>query len=453
MNKIFDWFYDFISYVGMLPKKLTSGLIKEVILLFKSLFKVNKSHNSQPRNKRKKLIEKAIIGLVVAGIVTGILFVSSVSSDKVNAIELTINDNVVGYANSLTEIDVAKAYALKVLGNTGDAEIETKEVKTEPCNIKTANALSHIIVNELGQDLIPVYEIYISDKLFCAVADIVDARTAVNEIYQLTQKLYPDSTVSFSQRVHFKPTYYTKNNKDIYSQQQLRAELGTAVKYLHAKCEEKITQTSYETVEVQTNTLFVGDSRVRREGENGSDYTVSLVKYVDNQKVLSEHLLSYSINDPVTKIIERGIRAQSLSMGSYTVYQTTGMFCWPVVDLKRVTSPFGHRRMGYHRGIDISGANASGKLIVAGAAGTIVAAGWNNQGYGNYVRINHGNGVETLYAHMLNDSIMVSVGDKVQRGQPIGRVGNTGNSFGAHLHFEVRINGNRINPAPYIGLQ
>ena len=65
----------------------------------------------------------------------------------------------------------------------------------------------------------------------------------------------------------------------------------------------------------------------------------------------------------------------------------------------------------------------------------------------------HGNGVETLYAHMLDNSLMVSAGDYVQKGQTIGRVCNTGYSFGAHLHFEVRLNGNRLNPAPYLGLE
>ena len=104
-------------------------------------------------------------------------------------------------------------------------------------------------------------------------------------------------------------------------------------------------------------------------------------------------------------------------------------------------------------GIDISGAGASGSLVVAGASGTVTEAGWSTTGYGNYVIIDHGNGVETLYGHMLDNSISVSKGDTVYKGQAIGRVGDTGYSFGAHLHFEVRINGNRVDPARYIGLE
>ncbi len=453
MNKLFDSIFFFIAELGLLPKKLAGILAKEIVLLFKSFFKVNKSNKKNSRHRRKHFMEIAIIAIVIMAIVSSTLLIVSKSNDKVSAVQIKVDGEVIGYANSQTEVDIAKAYALKVLGSVGNAEFKERNVKTEANNIKTASALSDIIIKSLGAELIPVYEIYISDKLLCAVTDIVEARAAVNDVYKLTEKLYPNSAVSFSQQVTFNHTYYAKNNQNIMSIPQLRTELGSALNFIHAKCEEKIAPTQFETVEVQTNTLFVGDSRVRREGENGEEYKVSLVKYVDNQKILSEHLLSYSISDPVTKIVERGVRAQSLSMGSYTVYQTTGMFCWPVVDPYRVTSPYGHRSLGYHRGIDISGANASGKLVVAGAAGTVIAAGWNNQGYGNYVRIDHGNGVETLYAHMLNDSLMVNVGDKVQRGQTIGRVGNTGNSFGAHLHFEVRINGNRINPAPYIGLQ
>ena len=220
-----------------------------------------------------------------------------------------------------------------------------------------------------------------------------------------------------------------------------------------ANCEKTVKTVEYDTVEIQTNTLFIGDTRTRREGADGSAYAIDLVTYIGDKKVSAEKLMSVSVKAPVSRIIERGIRAESLSLGTYSVLQTTGYFCWPVVGLFTVTSPFGYRSLGYHRGIDISGASASGALVVAGASGTVTQAGWSTGGYGNYVVIDHGNGIETLYAHMLDNSIMVNPGDTVTKGQAIGRVGNTGYSFGAHLHFEVRINGNRLNPAPYLGLE
>ncbi len=449
MNKIIDLIYSAVAYIGKFPVILLAEALKRL----KNIFKHEKKNKKFELRYNKRYAEIAIISFVVLAVIATSVVVVNSNSSKVSAIRLKIDDTVIGYANSQTEVDVAKAYALKVLGETSAVQIQVDEVRTEANNIKTASALSDKIIEYSGDKLVPVYEIYLSNNLLCAVTDVTQARKAVAEVYELTKKLYPESAVSFSQGITFVPTKYAEGNNNIYSVSDMKSKLGSQLKFIHAQCEENITQTQYDTVEVQTNTLFIGDSRVRREGENGSEYKVSLVKYINNQKIMSEHLLSYPITDPITKIVERGTRAQSLTMGSYTVYQTAGMFCWPVVDLYRVTSPFGPRRLGNHRGIDISGANASGKLIVAAAGGTVIKAGWNNGGYGNHVVIDHGNGIETLYAHMLDNSIMVNVGDRVQRGQTIGRVGNTGNSFGAHLHFEVMINGNKYDPAPYLGLQ
>ena len=101
-------------------------------------------------------------------------------------------------------------------------------------------------------------------------------------------------------------------------------------------------------------------------------------------------------------------------------------------------APSGRLSQGIHgwNGVDIAAPN--GSPINAAAAGTVIVSrvgGWNG-GYGNYVVIDHGNGVQTLYAHMNTDA--VSVGEKVVRGQNIGTVGNTGQATGYHLHFEVR---------------
>lgn len=122
-------------------------------------------------------------------------------------------------------------------------------------------------------------------------------------------------------------------------------------------------------------------------------------------------------------------------------------FIWPVGG--PITGSFWEWRGDhYHTGIDI-GAD-EGTAVVAPASGTVIHTNWGwGGGYGNYVQIDHGGGVVTLYAHL--SSIGVRIGDTVAQGQSIiGAVGNTGHSFGAHLHFEVIVNGAYVDPLAYL---
>ncbi len=117
------------------------------------------------------------------------------------------------------------------------------------------------------------------------------------------------------------------------------------------------------------------------------------------------------------------------------------------------TSPFGYRihpitgEHKLHGGIDFGGSGP----IVAAQSGTVEIAGYDS-GWGNYVKINHGNGVETLYAHMVSGSLAVAPGQKVSQGQHLGTMGMTGSATGIHLHFEVYVNGTRVDPASYLGM-
>ena len=129
----------------------------------------------------------------------------------------------------------------------------------------------------------------------------------------------------------------------------------------------------------------------------------------------------------------------------------TGTLQWPLPVAGTITSQFGHRvdpitgEVSSHTGTDI--ACAEGTPILAAADGIVtVANGLDSWGgsYGYYIQINHGGGIETLYAHC--SSICVTPGQQVQAGQVIGYVGHTGRATGSHLHFEVRANGNRVNP-------
>jgi murein DD-endopeptidase MepM/ murein hydrolase activator NlpD len=98
-----------------------------------------------------------------------------------------------------------------------------------------------------------------------------------------------------------------------------------------------------------------------------------------------------------------------------------------------------------HEGIDIG--CAFGAPNRAAASGTVIHAGWLG-GYGNLVVVDHGNGLSTAYAHA--SSIVVGVGQSVSQGQTVSLVGSTGNSSGPHLHFEVRVNGNAVDPLLYL---
>lgn len=110
-----------------------------------------------------------------------------------------------------------------------------------------------------------------------------------------------------------------------------------------------------------------------------------------------------------------------------------------------ISSRFGGRGRGVHTGLDI--ATSMGTGVVAASGGTVVFAAYSG-GYGNIIKIDHGNGVQTWYAHL--SAIYVAPGQAVGQGTLIGAVGSTGNSTGPHLHLEIRINGEAVNPQAYI---
>jgi murein DD-endopeptidase MepM/ murein hydrolase activator NlpD len=118
----------------------------------------------------------------------------------------------------------------------------------------------------------------------------------------------------------------------------------------------------------------------------------------------------------------------------------TGIFGWPAAG--QITQGYWDR----HRALDVGA--WKGAPVQAADSGYVVAAGWDDSGYGRMVVIDHGNGFQTLYAHM--QVYYVEVGDSVAKGEQIGEVGSTGNSTGPHLHFEIRNNGIQRNPFGFL---
>lgn len=192
----------------------------------------------------------------------------------------------------------------------------------------------------------------------------------------------------------------------------------------------------YEIEYVDDNTMWEGDTRVITKGAYGTADTAARVTYegVDEvERVIESQTI---ITEPVTEVQARG----TLERPSWA---PTGSFRWPTSG--SITSKYGYRNIfggsSFHGGIDI--ANSYGTDIVAADGGVVCYAGWMS-GYGYLVQIDHQNGYVTYYGH--NSSLLVSVGDKVFKGQHIAEMGSTGRSTGNHCHFEVRVNGERTNP-------
>jgi murein DD-endopeptidase MepM/ murein hydrolase activator NlpD len=146
---------------------------------------------------------------------------------------------------------------------------------------------------------------------------------------------------------------------------------------------------------------------------------------------------------------------QRTAASAYTY--SGGKLGYPLPKIAPITSGFGSRvdpingRKGaFHQGLDL-GASRNTQILAA-EDGVVVVAGWTN-GYGNTVIIDHGKGLWTLYGHIINGGIKVKKGQIVKRGQNIALVGMTGRATGYHLHFEVRLNGEYVDPKPYLNLK
>lgn len=158
---------------------------------------------------------------------------------------------------------------------------------------------------------------------------------------------------------------------------------------------------------------------------------------------LATMLMNSKINEPIQVIEEPEEIIELVEVEE--VIEEKLIFEKPISNYT-ITSRYGMRRGKLHKGIDL--AAPKGTNIYASEGGTVKFAGWNSTGYGYLVIISHKDNYETYYAHC--SKLLVNKGDIVEKGDLIAKVGSTGNSTGPHVHFEVRLNGEPLNPYDYI---
>ncbi|MDQ0284968.1 murein DD-endopeptidase MepM/ murein hydrolase activator NlpD [Desulfofundulus luciae] len=186
------------------------------------------------------------------------------------------------------------------------------------------------------------------------------------------------------------------------------------------------------------NSMYRGQQRIIQPGKPGLEEVTYQVAYLNGREVSRDVLDRRVIRKSETRVVAVGSRMLLASRSG-----TGGRLAWPTVGA--IESPFGPRWGRLHAGVDIAAGTSA--PVRAAESGRVVSAGWNG-GYGLMVDVYHGDGVITRYAHL--SRIEVRVGQRVERGQVLGRVGSTGNATGPHLHFEVLVNGRPVNPARFL---
>jgi len=206
------------------------------------------------------------------------------------------------------------------------------------------------------------------------------------------------------------------------------------------------TKAEKEDAIVEQQTQLTQLESKKRELQTQQTSADALIKQYEDEIKKNEDLIA-EINAENKRLEEEIKKAQQA--GSPVVGE--GKFIWPARG-GYITSPYGKRNSPtagastFHKGIDIGGLGY-GADILASKSGTVTTSAYSSS-YGHYVMINHGDGTVTLYAHMQERK--VSSGQRVYQGQVIGLVGSTGISNGPHIHFEIRINGERVNPSNYV---
>lgn len=227
--------------------------------------------------------------------------------------------------------------------------------------------------------------------------------------------------------------------------------------YLQVKTIKTVTYTESIDFSVKreaNSDMYTGTTKVKTQGQKGSKNVTAEITYVDGKRVSKKVISSEVTRKPVDKVVYYGTKKRSSYSSGSGGYSggfqqgsgvPSGSFRTPLPGSYVSCAYMGYRG---HTGVDLCLRGGTlNAAVYAADGGTVVYSGWSG-GYGNLIRIDHGNGYTTYYAHL--NTRLVKVGDKVSSGQQIAKAGSTGNSTGPHLHFEVRYKGTAYNPMSYI---
>lgn len=379
-------------------------------------------------------IEYKLMRLQKAAIISGTLSKDNICSNLttyIDGVELHISGEKVATLSSQEDIEntlstlqnyyVKPSNSNKVNSVSFVEEVTTKQIETQPEEIQTEITVLEIL--KKGKSVNKEYVVKDADTWWL-IARNNDMLT--KEILAANPGNTEETALHAGQKIN----------------------VVSYAPYLTFISKGVLTQSETIPYEVQTiidDSLATNEQVVKQQGIEGSKQITA--EYTQkNDVIIEKQIIDEQITkEPVTKIVSKGPIIQPYTI-AYASSRGTGSVSglrWPFSGY--ISSTYGNRSRDFHKGIDIAG--RSGTPFVAAASGRVVEAGWSG-GYGNMILIDHGNGIKTRYGHA--SKILVSIGQRVTKGQTIALLGSTGISTGPHLHFEVIINGNAVNPRNYL---
>lgn len=404
-------------------------------------------------NRRVKIVVK---GILVCLVFLAVVFVSDreVSANRISELEASIQAKE-------AEIDAAEKEKKELTVGLTNVEKVKKELEKSKANLtayvqeldKTVTDIQTKIETLNGQIAEKEAEIE-RTKLELAEAE-QDEADQYAAMQNRMQSLYEQGDTYYLELLSESGSFADFLNKLDYIEQlsqydnNLLIEYQGVVEYV-SLCKAKLEVEQ----EVLNETKAAAEAEQRAMEELIKEKEAEILAFehdiAKKEEIIAAYEAEIAEQTSVIEALEAAVAADRADLWGERVYNG-GMFCWPAPSYTRISDDYGYRNhpilnvQQFHTGVDM--AAPGGTPILAAYDGAVVQAAYNSS-MGNYVMIDHGSGLYTIYMHA--QKLMVSAGDEVSRGEQIATVGTTGRSTGNHLHFSVRLNGSYVSPWGYI---
>lgn len=393
------------------------------------------------------LSKKAILAFASCGLLVTFSFVTAAGAIGVQNSELPVAgtkdmSSPVNYNGYVDNQDID--YGLASTENVSTADEAFSELNSNAHTIIT----KALIEDNLQSDCVGLY---IDNEFIGATSEEQALNAALDKVLVDYRKDYDDETTTeFANDVKVRSGKFDESKimsvNEIIEKAEGKFSIQLATDIVYTR------EIAYDITTEYDESQPSSYEKVKTEGENGEEEVTVRTVYVDGVQTDAYETDSEVIKEAVDEVVVKGSDSSSEGTSSSSTSSSSsygsGSFIWPVPYTHNITSEFGMRWGRLHGGIDIADGGVYGQPIVAADSGTVILAGNQGDGYGNYVIIDHGNGYKTLYGHM--SSVAAYTGQQVSQGEVIGYVGSTGNSTGPHLHFEIRVNDVQTDPLGYV---